>query len=654
MTRASSSSTSPGSSTCSSSSKQTTTSKERSGNGSRRTSPARRLTFSTTASWARRIVSSSISTHTTSSAPARARIVLPYAVPQPASSTRFPLTNADTHQYRPTCSASISRPCMSAGSKRSGGVSSRTSSWLLVNVSSRSASSDIGGLQVQLGEECVPLQQRRPRIRRVDVGEVDHRHPPNSIAGHDLGNLNAVHARLRKRAPEREILPAVEALVSRVAADLLERLSTDQGSRVDVVPASEPLLAPGQPVHQAGASAAVEALEQAVRKCRVGILVQGCDKTTESVRIDGVVRVEDEEQLSACLLRAVIAGGGKAFVEWQPDEPGWKPVEVRQRLGCGFVGAVGRGVVHHDDLEILEAAERDARKRLGDELLVVVEAHDDRDAWSACSARAEPAHLGLEPLVRPFELREPLLEPSLVEDEPLQGHVGEPRLGRMAQGRPRRHRGRQSPRKRHACGPRSSRRRGFGDFVRGLEQRRGVEPKLVSQVAVRVLLNLPKPLLVFEQLFHHERQAAAAGADEVFARHEWLRAERALGDDDTAVCDRLNDSLPLEVGRFVTVDVDQDLARSQVLPLPSAYEEIRAAGRVRLKAFAEVEGDPPAFEDLCAASQRLASPLGIAPEEGDVHGPWSVVLSTPAVPVADVPKGETLSSDASPLQLGDA
>src|SRR5205814_6557701 len=128
-------------------------------------------------------------------------------------------------------------------------------------------------------EERIALEEDCPRFGGVDVCGRNHRRPARSIATDDLRNVSRLHSGLREGTPQREVLPSVQAIIRREAADLLQCGPSYQRHRVDVIPIAQPFRYPWEPTHQVEGAGRIELLEDAVRERRSRVSVQCVSQT---------------------------------------------------------------------------------------------------------------------------------------------------------------------------------------------------------------------------------------------------------------------------------------------------------------------------------------------------------------------------------------
>ncbi len=257
------------------------------------------------------------------------------------------------------------------------------------------------------------------------------------------------------------------------------------------------------------------------------------------------------------------------------DQPRAQPRMRLQRVLRGLERVVGRRVLDDDRLDFHVLGASDAGDCLADDAGVVVEREHHAHPRLRLGVRPERPfavlrRLALEPPKLP-------LEPALPEQEALECAAREIEVARIVErALPLGLRILQPPggRKRPAGAPRGLlplRRNVLDRFGERRDRRR--ERKLLANEVVRRAPHFVEAGLVVEEAVEDERKGLRRDAEEVLAGYERVVAVRVLRQDDRAVRDRAEDSLPLEVGRFVAVDIEQDPRRAEVPPLPRAREE---------------------------------------------------------------------------------
>src|SRR4051812_39707922 len=126
-----------------------------------------------------------------------------------------------------------------------------------------------------------------------------------------------------------------------------------------------------------------------------------------------------------------------------------------------------------------------------------------------------------------------------------------------------------------------------------------------------------------------------------------------LGQQDAAVGDRLDGTLPLEVLELAAMDVDQQLRFAKQLPLALAGEKVRRPPQVWHERLQQVQLRPAPRELARAGGYRLQASGCLAREEGDIDVTVESLLPMPAVPRAHVAELQQARGHTHPFERAD-
>ena len=422
--------------------------------------------------------------------------------------------------------------------------------------------------------------------------------------------------------PERLVLVGDQRRVLVEPAELGEDLGAHEHRREEVRAAGEPFGLGGQRVPQL---ARVGVEHHPVGDGHAGVAVERRAQPAERPREQLLTGLDDQH-------------GGR-------DDVGQQAV-AHPAMGHAEPVAADARLPHEDPRRHLlsgEAAER---------------AHEPRVVPAARDDRVDRRGLGVRRgAVRDLDLAGH--ERTGVRASELRAHRGrharDPRdvLGETrARGRRLRHdRGRlrrRSPRRRERRRRRSVAEQGFGELDEP-HRRRG-HGELGRAAVVRAHLHLAQPLRCPQERRGHGDDRGRARERQVHARDQRIEVGALLGDDDAAVAHGLEDPHPLERGRRTPVQVEEDLARRQVLVLDDPHEEVRpGVGHLLVRRDQQL-GAELAQRPRLAAEEEVAAYVGGA-QVRDVVGARAPRVAVPAVPPTRVAQAEPHGGDPATGEL---